>query len=427
MKTKNLLKSLFLSLIAITLFSCGGSDDGGGGNNGGGNNGNSTTSSITISASSTTIDLGSSITFTVRDNNNANKTSQSTIYVNGTEISGATFTPSTEGTFAVYAKYQSFTSANISVTVNGSAVSVIVVSADKYVDLPNGTFTFSALGNGGVNLSNDATYYINGTEISGNTYTPTERGNFKVTCSYDGTTSNEITVVAGYVQKVLVEDYTGTWCGYCPRLAYNLEQAEAQSDDVYGVGIHNGDVMVAENYEAVLSDAYGISSYPNGRINRTTAWNESVAQVLNSRGINPTLGLGLDTSLSGTAITIDVKVGYVSDTNDMKIVVYLVEDGLHYDQANYMNNDASSPWYGAGNPIPDFEHNNVLRKVFTDVFGDTIPNGVAGGEYTQTFNVEMPSNVEDDTKLQVIAFVVDDNGKAINAMRVDLGDSQDYQ
>ena len=111
----------------------------------------------------------------------------------------------------------------------------------------------------------------------------------------------------------------------------------------------------------------------------------------------------------------------------MKVIIYLVEDGLVYNQVNYMNNDSSSPWYQTGNPIVGFEHNNVLRKAFTDIFGDAIPNGNAGGEYTQTFTLEMPSSVVNENELQIIAFVVDENDNAINAMRVDLGESQDYE
>lgn len=437
MKTLNFLKSLILSITAIAFLSCGGSDGGGSGSGSGTGSGTGSGSgsgvnpitSITITANNSTIELGESVAFIVTDSNNANKTALSKIYVDGQELNSSVFTPTLIGTYEVYATFETFTSATITVTVNEATVNVVIVGSDNYTVLPGETFTFSAYANGSTNVTDDAVYYVDGNEITGNQFTSNERGAFSITASYQGVTSNPITVAAGYVQKVLVEDYTGTWCGYCPRLAYNLEQAESQSDDIYGVALHNGssDPMVAENYEDLLSNAYGITGYPSGRINRTTVWNESVSQLLNATGANGTLGLGLDTSLNGTAITIDVKVGYIAATSDMKLVVYLLEDGKIYPQTNYMNNDSSSPWYGAGNPINDFEHNNILRKAFTDIFGDAIPNGVAGGEYTQTFNVQMPSNVEDDTKLQVIAFVVDNDGNAINAMRVDLGDSQDYQ
>jgi thiol-disulfide isomerase/thioredoxin len=427
MTIKNLLKPLFLSLVAVTLFSCGGSDDGSGSGSGSGSGGEEVvTTSITISANVNTIELGESVAFLVKDNNYANKTALSTIFVGGTEMSGSVFTPSLIGTYEAYATFEGFTSPTISIIVEPATIEVVIVGSEPYFALPGETFTFSAFANGSTNVTDDATFSVDGTEIADNTFVSSERGNFAVTAVYESVDSNEITIAAGYEKKVLVEDYTGTWCGYCPRLAYNLEQAETDNDDIYGVAVHNGDAMTYE-YEGQMRSRFGVSGFPTGKINRTTTWNESVNQLLSSISVSPTLGLGLDSSLSGTLISVDVKVGYIAATTDMKLIIYLVEDGLIYNQVNYMNNDSSSPWYQTGNPIVGFEHNNVLRKAFTDIFGDAIPNGTVDGEYTETFTLEMPSSIQNENELQIIAFVVDDSDTVINAMRVDLGESQDYE
>lgn len=423
MKYQNFIKSFFLLFTTILFFSCGGDDD-----SGGGGNGNVTVipvTSITIQADKTTVEEGELITLTTKTNTNTNITVESTFYVDGVAISGFVFTPTNSGIYSVYAKFNSLTSSSINITVN-EAPRIVLASSDSYKELLGEKFTFSAITNGSVDITSEATFYIDGTEITGNEYTPSERGRYALTAKYDDVTSSEVFVTIGYLQKVLVEDYTGTWCGYCPRLAYNLEQTEIQSEDVYGVAVHNGDPMAYE-YEAQMRAQYGVSGFPSGRINRTISWNESVAQVLSYTGVSGDLGLGLETSLSGSTISVDVKVGYVNTINNAKVIVYLLEDGLLYNQVNYMNNDSSSPWYQTGNPIPNFVHNNVLRKAFTDIFGDTMPNAVSGNEYTGNFTLTMPGNVQDTSKLEIVAFIVDSSGKAMNAMRVDLGDSQDYQ
>ena len=47
--------------------------------------------------------------------------------------------------------------------------------------------------------------------------------------------------ISGYFKKrVLIEDYTGTWCGNCTRVSYAIEQVKAQNDKVVTVAIHNG-------------------------------------------------------------------------------------------------------------------------------------------------------------------------------------------
>ena len=47
--------------------------------------------------------------------------------------------------------------------------------------------------------------------------------------------------ISGYFKKrVLIEDYTGTWCGNCTRVAYAIDQVNAESDKAVTVAIHNG-------------------------------------------------------------------------------------------------------------------------------------------------------------------------------------------
>ena len=46
------------------------------------------------------------------------------------------------------------------------------------------------------------------------------------------------------VHRVLVEEYTGTWCGWCTRGLVAMEKlAEAYGDDFIGVAYHNSDPM----------------------------------------------------------------------------------------------------------------------------------------------------------------------------------------
>ena len=46
-----------------------------------------------------------------------------------------------------------------------------------------------------------------------------------------------------YKQYVLVEDYTGTWCGYCTRVSFAIEELKKQTNDAVVIAIHQGDPM----------------------------------------------------------------------------------------------------------------------------------------------------------------------------------------
>ena len=47
-----------------------------------------------------------------------------------------------------------------------------------------------------------------------------------------------------FTKKVLIEEFTGAWCGYCPDGAHRLEKIIDSNDgNVIGVSLHNGDQM----------------------------------------------------------------------------------------------------------------------------------------------------------------------------------------
>ena len=59
----------------------------------------------------------------------------------------------------------------------------------------------------------------------------------------DARTETQGTVTA-YVQKVVGEELTGTWCGWCPRGAVALENMRNKYPDTFiGIAVHGGDVM----------------------------------------------------------------------------------------------------------------------------------------------------------------------------------------
>ena len=91
-------------------------------------------------------------------------------------------------------------------------------------------------------------------------------------------------------KKVLVEEYTGIHCGYCPQ-AHKIvaEMIKAQGDNVYAVAIHAGnyavpgsdepDFRISEGVE--LNNHFDISGYPAGMVNRQRFMEEYPSPVCN--------------------------------------------------------------------------------------------------------------------------------------------------
>ena len=90
--------------------------------------------------------------------------------------------------------------------------------------------------------------------------------------------------------------------------------------------------------------------------------------------IQPPIMKALTTQNERKISMVQLRVVSEQDLSDHKIIAYLVEDNLIYDQVNYYNFDQNSYFYGMGNPIVDFVHNDVLRHSFTDALGNPMQN-----------------------------------------------------
>lgn len=291
--------------------------------------------------------------------------------------------------------------------------------------------TFVSKGNNITDVSSNAKVYINGTLQVGNVVQMNTAGTYDVYSTYVNSsnttlTSNTIQVKVltpiNYTKRVLIEDFTGTWCGWCPRVAYGIDQVLTQTDKAEVVAIHQGN----DPYN-INTGSYSVSGYPTANLNRTTVWkypeDSNIIQVVGlTSGTNPKLGVAINSTLTNGTINADVKVKFGFDFSDLKLVVYVVENGLIYNQTNYTS------YYGGSSTIANFEHNHVLRKIVTDISGDAITGSTnQNDQYSKNFSIAVPSNVTNSANLDIVAFVIDNTGKAINVRTGAVGTSQTFE
>jgi hypothetical protein len=298
--------------------------------------------------------------------------------------------------------------------------------------LINQEFKFEVIANNSDTITNQAVIRIDGTEIQNATFTTATPGEYKVQAFYDGFESDLIDISAvypsGYINNVLVEDYTGTWCTNCPRLIYAIEQAKLQTDKVISVGIHGYDPMEMDGVAVLNSEFNSEGTYPKGMLNRINIWDnpdQTIETAVNLTGYGADLGLAISSTTDGTTIDFVVKVGFENTiTADLKLVVYLTENGLLYDQNN------ETDYYGGDNPLVDFEHNDVLRAMYTYYLGDDIPTTetIADNIYEYTLHKNIPATIQDNGQLHLIAFVTDANSKEVlNVREVKVGENQELE
>ena len=132
--------------------------------------------------------------------------------------------------------------------------------------------------------------------------------------------------------------------------------------------------------------------------------------------------LAMDSSLDGDMLTIKVKLKMGYNYKALKLGLYIVEDKLIYDQRNWTS-------YYQGDPIKNYEHNDVLRKSITGLLGDQIPSDQLGHdkEFEKEFQYVIPSEFNKDN-IRMIAFVTEASKKeTINVRSSKIGESQSFE
>lgn len=320
----------------------------------------------------------------------------------------------------------------------GTKTTSITLSTEATEAYVNEPITFTVKNNKNQVVTSTSKIYVNGNLISGNTFTPSTTSDLTVYATYNNSSTDVLTsetlnfttnTAINFNKRVLIEDFTGTWCQFCPRVSYAIELVQDETSDVSVVAIHRGSDPYNFIEAAQLESFINLSGYPTAMLNRKTEWTYpetstgSVNQAVNmTTGVNPKLGVAMTTTTTGSTSNIQVKVKFGKSFSNLKLVVYAVENNLIYNQTN------STSYYGGVNPIVGFEHNHVARAVLTgSILGDNISGTLAyDSEYTRNFVYNAPSNVN-AANIHFVAIILDASNNAINSRTVSGTETQTFE
>ncbi|MBR0269855.1 MAG: hypothetical protein IJQ48_07600 [Prevotella sp.] len=255
--------------------------------------------------------------------------------------------------------------------------------------------------------------------------------------------------------KPLMEEYTGTWCQYCPRGMAGMEAMnKLYPDDFVGVAFHNGDPM-----QVTALYPNDVNSFPNGYLDRVLNVNPFSGTNGGSLGIKDDWkrrqNIIAPASIELKAVWADeaqTKLEVTSTTTfvrDFKNSPYqltyiLTADGLKGDtndwwQVNALSGDAEAkkdPYLAVfanqSSPIKNIEYNDVAIQLSNSralAMEGTLPGSVEGGkgyEHKYVFDVTENELVQDKTKLRPVVVLIDTTtGEAVNADKVGVSSETD--
>ncbi len=214
-------------------------------------------------------------------------------------------------------------------------------------------------------------------------------------------------------QMHLVEQFTSTWCTYCPQGTANIEALTQMRDDIAWVAVHenmgNVDPFRTEQCDSI-TNYEGIDGFPEGSFNRATGISNASSVYAVLTGLSATtMSTFLDYVAEGPSwATVNINSAFDADTREAvitidgelvpnfdemmgsncKLTVYLTEDGL------------VAPQTSGGN---DYVHNNVLRLALGSIKGVDM-NRTSETTYKNEFTYTIPSEWNADN-MHIVAFI----------------------
>lgn len=232
-------------------------------------------------------------------------------------------------------------------------------------------------------------------------------------------------------KQVLVEKFTGAWCGNCPKADVILNSRLTKEVDFNLVSIHQGDPMEINDSYSLIHDY--CQGYPSLMFDRYMLPDESAQAVINYRHWEESL---YAQDSAATPVSLEVNPTYISETEGFKvdikvdyhtktfgnyrILLYMVNDEISnqsddYDQTNYCDEDPEWPELnGLGEYIKGYSHKHVLTKIVSDPFGDYIvaPEVIEKGHIeTKTYNVQYTGDL---SSIRFVAAVLEEYSGKFN-------------
>ena len=251
-------------------------------------------------------------------------------------------------------------------------------------------------------------------------------------------------------KKLLIEEATGTWCGWCVRgIVYMDSLKRLYGGNVSLVAVHNSDPMTVTAYDSwmtsELTSLHGSASYPNVVLDRQLVSDPGTLLSLYTQH-HTDFGyadITMAATLSGSTITVPVTVNpaLALTSGDYRLALVFTEDSVHstvtggtWDQHNYYNGGGSGAMNVGGSagynfvtlpaivPATTMYYNHVNRYISTATGGTgLIPGTMAvGTPATHTFTAPVTPGAAPTgwvtTRLNAVVMLIDGTtGKVLNS------------
>lgn len=242
----------------------------------------------------------------------------------------------------------------------------------------------------------------------------------------------------GYDRSLVIEESTGTWCGWCPAGLVMMDYIkEKYGDRFFPIAIHGGDPLAPASYSAFISDMVN-GGYPTAMVNRVVKYSpagseedqpkaneEFVDNIYKEFTAEPAYA---KVSITGhmadkDLFEVDATVEYAMNmTVEHQLAFAIVENNVGpYTQDNYYWDGLSGPmggWEAKPNHVK-MNYDDVAR-IIVDFPGipNSLPLEAEGGKPVH-FSSAIPLELVTGEEFDVVAMITRvSTGEVINCSKV---------
>ncbi len=318
------------------------------------------------------------------------------------------------------------TSIDIEYTVNGGSAVSETLSGLSIASLATYDFTLSTP----ANLTSSEPYEISVHISNGNGLGPDSNPD------NDDISTTISTVEYIPTKTVLIEEGTGTWCGWCVRgHVYMDYMAEEFPDSFIGIASHNSDPMTVPAYDSGLAPI--LQGFPNAYVGRSIIADPldmEDAYHIEKEVIAPVaLTIQNKTYNENTRqLSFTLVAEFVASVSNFRFNAVIVEDevtgtGSAWNQSNsYSGGTTEMGGYeNLPDPVPaeDMVYQDVARDILGGFVGtpSSLPATISAGE---THSYEYTTTIDENwdiNHIEVVGMVINmNNGKVENACKTEL-------
>lgn len=234
-------------------------------------------------------------------------------------------------------------------------------------------------------------------------------------------------------RRMVVEEGTGTWCGWCVRGIVGMHDMAAKYPNQFiGIAVHSGDEMQHTAYASYLSQM-GINGYPGSIINRHQgAVDPNFGNLETALKAMPSYAeIGVEVEAEFTISSADLKATLKPlvdiDNADYRVLFVITEDEVSAMQSNYYAGGGSGTMGGyekLGSSVK-VNLNDVARGIWPNVNGNGAPDFCLPSEMKAGHSYEISHHVDTEefsyrnlTNCSGIALLIDGKtGEIVNAAK----------